>query len=58
MRFLGIRLSDRRLPPGRAFRRLIGIGLSFITFGIGFLGVVFGESRRSWADRMARTEVV
>jgi uncharacterized RDD family membrane protein YckC len=58
MRFLGIRLSERRLPPGRAFRRLIGIGLSFITFGIGFLGIVFGESRRGWADRMGKTEVV
>jgi uncharacterized RDD family membrane protein YckC len=58
MRFLGIRLNERRISPGRAFRRLIGIGLSVITFGIGFLGVVFGESRRSWADRMAHTEVV
>jgi uncharacterized RDD family membrane protein YckC len=58
MRFLGIRLDERRLPPGRAIRRLIGLGLSFITLGIGFLGIVFGESRRSWADRMGRTEVV
>jgi uncharacterized RDD family membrane protein YckC len=58
MRFLGIRLDGRRLPPGRAFRRLIGLGLSFVTFGIGFLGVVFGESRRGWADRMGGTEVV
>jgi uncharacterized RDD family membrane protein YckC len=58
MRFLGIRLNERRLPPGRAFRRLIGLGLSFITFGIGFLGIVFGESRRGWDDRMGRTEVV
>lgn len=58
MRFLGIRLDQRRLPLGHAFRRLIGLGLSFITFGIGFLGIVFGESRRSWADRMGRTEVV
>ena len=58
MRFLGIRLNERRLPPRRAFRRLVGIGLSIITFGIGFLGIVFGESRRSWADRMGRTEVV
>ena len=53
MRFLGIRLDQRRLPPRRAFRRLIGLGLSFITLGIGFLGIVFGESRRSWADRWA-----
>lgn len=58
MRFLGIRLNERRLPPGRAFRRLVGLGLSFITFGIGFLGIVFGESRRGWDDRMAGTEVV
>ncbi|HVW48361.1 MAG TPA: RDD family protein [Solirubrobacterales bacterium] len=58
MRFLGIRLSERRLPFGRAVRRLIGLGLSIVTFGIGFLGIVFGESRRGWADRMAGTEVV
>jgi uncharacterized RDD family membrane protein YckC len=58
MRFLGIRLDERRLPLGRAVRRVVGLGLSFITFGIGFLGIVFGESRRSWADRMGRTEVV
>lgn len=58
MRFLGIRLDQRRLPFGRAIRRLIGLGLSIVTFGIGFLGIVFGESRRSWADRMGRTEVV
>jgi uncharacterized RDD family membrane protein YckC len=58
MRFLGIRLDERRLPLGRGIRRLIGLGLSIVTFGIGFLGIVFGESRRSWADRMGRTEVV
>ena len=58
MRFLGIRLSERRLPLRRAIRRLIGLGLSVITFGIGFLGIVFGEGRRGWADRMAGTEVV
>ncbi|HVX32472.1 MAG TPA: RDD family protein [Solirubrobacterales bacterium] len=58
MRFLGIRLDQRRLPAGRAFRRLVGLGLSFVTFGIGFLGIVFGERRRGWADRMGRTEVV
>ena len=58
MRFLGIRLDQRRLSLRYAFRRLIGIGLSFITLGIGFLGIVFGESRRSWADRMGHTEVI
>jgi uncharacterized RDD family membrane protein YckC len=58
MRFLGIRLNERRLPLRRSIRRLIGMGLSVVTFGIGFLGVVFGESRRGWADRMGHTEVV
>ena len=58
MRFLGIRLNVRRLPFGRAIRRLIGLGLSIVTFGIGFLGIVFGEGRRGWADRMGDTEVI
>jgi uncharacterized RDD family membrane protein YckC len=58
MRFLGIRLNERRLPLRRSIRRLIGLGLSFVTLGIGFLGVVFGEARRDWADRMGHTEVV
>lgn len=58
MRFMGIRLNQRRLPLGRSIRRLIGLGFSVITFGIGFLGIVFGELRRGWADRMGRTEVV
>lgn len=58
MRFLGIRLNVRRLPFGRAIRRLVGLGLSVVTFGIGFLGIVFGEGRRGWADRMGGTEVI
>jgi uncharacterized RDD family membrane protein YckC len=58
MRFLGIRLNVRRLPLRRAVRRLIGLGLSIVTFGIGFLGIVFGEGRRGWADRMGDTEVI
>jgi uncharacterized RDD family membrane protein YckC len=58
MRFLGIRLSEKRLPLRRSVKRLIGLGLSVVTFGIGFLGIVFGESRRGWDDRMGRTEVI
>jgi uncharacterized RDD family membrane protein YckC len=57
MRFLGIRLDGGRLPPGRALRRLVGLGLSFFAFGLGFLGIVFGERRRGWADRLAGTDV-
>lgn len=57
MRFVGIRL-DERLPPRRSFKRLIGLGLSVITFGLGFLGVVFREHRRAWEDRLSGTEVL
>lgn len=57
MRFLGIRLSER--PRfGCAVRRLVGLGLSVLAFGIGFLGVVFGERRRGWEDRLSDLEVL
>ncbi len=58
MRFLGIRIEGGRLPLGRAIKRLLGIGLSVLTFGLGFLGIVFGERRRGLADRFAATDVV
>ncbi len=58
MRFLGIRLEEERLPSRRSFRRLVGLGLSVLSFGIGFLGIVFGERRRGWEDRFSGTEVV
>lgn len=58
MRFLGIRLDVARLQLGRSIRRVIGLGLSVVTLGIGFLGIVFGERRRGWADRMGGTDVV
>lgn len=58
MRFLGIRLASERLPLRRSFRRLVGLGLSVITFGLGFLGIVFSENRRAWEDRLSGTEVV
>jgi uncharacterized RDD family membrane protein YckC len=57
MRFLGIRLDVERLPPGRSVKRLLGLGLSIVAFGLGFLGIVFGAERRDWADRFAGTNV-
>lgn len=57
MRFVGIRLGER-LSLRRSIRRLIGLGLSVVTFGIGFLGIVFRENRRAWEDRFSRTDVV
>ncbi len=58
MRFVGIHLSVERLSLGRSIKRLIGLGLSVVTFGIGFLGVVFGEQRRAWEDRLSGTDVI
>jgi hypothetical protein len=58
MRFVGIRLSAGRLPLRRSLRRLLGFGLSVMAFGLGFLGIVFGERRRGWQDRFADTDVL
>ena len=32
--------------------------LAFITFGLGFLGILFDERRRGWQDRMAGADVL
>jgi uncharacterized RDD family membrane protein YckC len=58
MRFVGIRLDVPRLPPRRSIKRLVGLGLSVVSFGLGFLGIVFGERRRGWADRLGGTDVI
>jgi len=58
MRFLGIRLSAGRLSFGRGVKRVIGLYLSVITLGIGFLGVIFRQNRRAWEDRFSGTDVV
>jgi len=57
MSFVGIRLSEK-LSLRRAVRRAFGIFLSVVTFGFGFLGIVFRAERRGWADRLADTDVV
>jgi uncharacterized RDD family membrane protein YckC len=62
MRLLGIRLAQEDgtwgLSGRRAFRRLIGVYLSILTLGIGFLPVLVSDRRRGLADRMADTEVI
>jgi uncharacterized RDD family membrane protein YckC len=58
MRFLGIRLDSERLPLRRAVKRLIGLGLAVVAFGLGFVGIVFRERRCAWDDRMSGSEVV
>ena len=58
MRFLGIALSEPRLRLGRAVKRLIGLYFSVVTFGIGFLGIVFRGDRRGWEDRFSGLTVL
>jgi uncharacterized RDD family membrane protein YckC len=60
MRFAGIRLNleGRGLRLGRSVKRLIGMVLAAIPFGLGFLGILFDERRRAWDDRMSGVDVV
>jgi uncharacterized RDD family membrane protein YckC len=60
MRFVGIRLDieGRGLRLGRSIKRLIGMVLAAIPFGLGFLGILFDERRRAWDDRLSGVDVV
>jgi uncharacterized RDD family membrane protein YckC len=61
MRFLSIRIEadgSPRLGPRRARRRLGGDVLGALALGLGFLGVLTRDDRRSWGDRRADTELV
>jgi len=60
MRFLGIRLdvAGRGLPFGRSVKRLVGMTLAVLAFGLGFLGILFDERRRAWDDRLSGVDVL
>ncbi len=60
MRFFGVRLGveSRGLPPRRSIKRLIGLFLAAIPFGLGFLGILFDQRRRGWQDRLAGVDVL
>lgn len=60
MRFIGIRLAvaGQGLPFRQSVRRLLGLVLAWIPFGLGFLGILFDERRRAWDDRLGGTDVV
>ena len=59
---LGLRVVRSTGSPAisakSAFIRTITYPLSFVVFGLGLLGVVFGQERRAWHDRFAGTAVV
>ena len=60
MRFLGLQLRSgdkETLRLGQAIKRLWGLVLSIIPFGLGFVPILTDERRRGWHDRLARTEV-
>lgn len=60
MRFLGIQLRSgdaERLRLGQAIKRLAGLVLSILPFGLGFIPILTDERRRGWHDRFAGTEV-
>lgn len=61
MSFLGIRLDadgERRIGARRSFRRLFGLGLALIPFGLGYLAMLVTDRRRGLQDIIAGTEVL
>jgi uncharacterized RDD family membrane protein YckC len=60
MRFFGLRLgvAGRGLAARKSLRRLAGLFLCAIPFGIGFLGILFDERRRGWQDRLSGADVL
>ena len=59
---LGVRVvgadGSAALKPRQAFLRVLTYPLSFLIFGIGLLGIIFGQERRAWHDHFAGTAVV
>ena len=46
------------ISPKQAVLRTLGLGLTLLTLGIGFLGIVYQRERRALDDFVARTAVV
>ncbi len=61
MRFLSIRLvheGSREISARCAIRRVLGLIVSLLPAGLGFLAIARDPSRRAWHDRIAHTEVI
>jgi uncharacterized RDD family membrane protein YckC len=46
------------LGGARAALRVVAFPLSWVCFGLGFVGIVFGRRHRAWHDMIANTAVV
>ena len=61
MSLLGLRIvrgDGAPLDRRHALIRLVAFPLGFLTFGVGFLGIVVGRTRQAIYDRIADTAVV
>jgi len=50
-----VRTSGQPIRPGQALIRVLALPLSWVFFGVGFVGAVFGRQRRTLHDVIART---
>ena len=53
-----VRSDGSDLDQRHALIRLFAFPLGFLTFGLGFLGIIFGRTHQAIYDRIARTAVV
>jgi uncharacterized RDD family membrane protein YckC len=61
MRFLAIRITrdgSNDLTLRCAIRRMLGLGLALLPFGLGYFAIARDPRRRGWHDRIAGTEVI
>jgi len=61
MRLMGIHVTGahgERVTFGQGVRRLVGLGLSFLSLGLGFLLILVDDRRRALQDRIGGTVVV
>jgi uncharacterized RDD family membrane protein YckC len=61
MTLLGLRIvhaDGSPLDRRQALIRLVAFPLGFLTFGLGFLGIIFGRTHQALYDRIARTAVI
>jgi len=50
--------SGKPITPKQAFLRYIGYLISLLTFGLGFIWIVFDKRKQGWHDKIAGTVVV